>query len=208
MLPGVIRHTSKIIATHILSTQLHDSSCAQSQNSHRCTIKTEIEQRWRSGCSSSPTAELQWSLSPLVCSSRLALAFRAPSLLRLRRLRTPHRLRRPLPLRQAPPRLLRSPATLRTTSSGSRTAVSSPRPSAAPSVPRFSVLRTSRLISRTRTFSRRPRPTMALCMFFPRSVCARWLTPVSANSGNAKWPFGLSSNRLQTGGWARQQNSQ
>ena len=25
-------------------------------------------------------------------------------------------------------------------------------------------------------------------------------------SQNAKWPFGLSHNRLQTGGWARQQN--
>lgn len=25
-------------------------------------------------------------------------------------------------------------------------------------------------------------------------------------SGNAKWPFSLSHNRLQTGGWARQQN--
>ena len=25
-------------------------------------------------------------------------------------------------------------------------------------------------------------------------------------SGNAKWPFALSHNRLQTGGWARQQN--
>lgn len=24
--------------------------------------------------------------------------------------------------------------------------------------------------------------------------------------GNAKWPFSLSHNRLQTGGWARQQN--
>jgi hypothetical protein len=27
-------------------------------------------------------------------------------------------------------------------------------------------------------------------------------------SGNAKWPFSLSHNRLQTGGWARQQNGQ
>ncbi|ESK87504.1 oxalate decarboxylase [Moniliophthora roreri MCA 2997] len=26
--------------------------------------------------------------------------------------------------------------------------------------------------------------------------------------GNAKWPFSLSSNRIQTGGWARQQNAQ
>ncbi|EEB96783.1 hypothetical protein MPER_04022, partial [Moniliophthora perniciosa FA553] len=26
--------------------------------------------------------------------------------------------------------------------------------------------------------------------------------------GNAKWPFSLSPNRLQTGGWARQQNAQ
>ena len=26
------------------------------------------------------------------------------------------------------------------------------------------------------------------------------------NSGNAKWPMSLSHNRLQTGGWARQQN--
>ncbi|KAI0806353.1 RmlC-like cupin domain-containing protein [Irpex lacteus] len=33
-----------------------------------------------------------------------------------------------------------------------------------------------------------PRPTLALC------------------NGNAKWPFSLSHNRLQTGGWARQQN--
>ena len=29
----------------------------------------------------------------------------------------------------------------------------------------------------------------------------------SANSQNAKWPLALSHNRLQTGGWARQQNS-
>ena len=29
----------------------------------------------------------------------------------------------------------------------------------------------------------------------------------STFSGNAKWPFSLSHNRLQTGGWARQQNS-
>ena len=36
-----------------------------------------------------------------------------------------------------------------------------------------------------------------------------WCSLVSSAcsfSGNAKWPFGLSHNRLQTGGWARQQN--
>ncbi len=31
---------------------------------------------------------------------------------------------------------------------------------------------------------------------------------VHAFSGNAKWPFSMSHNRLQTGGWARQQNSE
>jgi len=35
------------------------------------------------------------------------------------------------------------------------------------------------------------------------SWCAKNLYDYSAN---AKWPFGLSHNRLQTGGWARQQN--
>ncbi len=30
----------------------------------------------------------------------------------------------------------------------------------------------------------------------------------AANSQNAKWPFALSHNRLQTGGWARQQNGE
>jgi len=36
------------------------------------------------------------------------------------------------------------------------------------------------------------------------------LAPPSTDAGNvqnAKWPFGLSHNRLQTGGWARQQNT-
>lgn len=36
-----------------------------------------------------------------------------------------------------------------------------------------------------------------------------FLAPPSTDAGsveNAKWPFSLSHNRLQTGGWARQQN--
>jgi len=46
---------------------------------------------------------------------------------------------------------------------------------------------------------------MVVCTFKSSLVSIRHLT-VSLNSKNAKWPFSLSHNRLQTGGWARQQN--
>ena len=40
---------------------------------------------------------------------------------------------------------------------------------------------------------------------FSHNAFMRWML-IGVCSPNAKWPFGLSHNRLQTGGWAREQN--
>ena len=59
--------------------------------------------------------------------------------------------------------------------------------------------------SRTLTFSPlRPRIPGA-CEWNDHG--ALMLRSLHIRSGNAKWPFSLSHNRLQTGGWARQENS-
>ena len=59
-------------------------------------------------------------------------------------------------------------------------------------------------ISRTRTCSLRRPLTLAQCRSSFLNLVRNSYRAL--RSGNAKWPFSLSHNRLQTGGWARQQN--
>ena len=104
--------------------------------------------------------------------------------------------------RQCPSR-----ATTRTAFCGSPTPTSSRRASAALLGPASSARRISPSTVRMPTSSllRPPMPGLCTCTHAAPAVYAVPADPL-VRSSNAKWPFSLSHNRLQTGGWARQQN--
>lgn len=106
------------------------------------------------------------------------------------------------------PRLSPTPATTRTPKSLRRTsmilAISPSR--YVESLGRISLLnRIFRSSWRIRPCWRRQLPIMVTCKLLGRTVCDCTETHATLRP-NAHWPFTLSHNRLQTGGWARQQN--
>lgn len=79
------------------------------------------------------------------------------------------------------------------------------------SAPQSSDHRISPLTSRTRICLRRPQPIMVKCkcisIIVYNEISKMRYARFSVFRLSAKWPFSLSHNRIQTGGWARQQNS-
>lgn len=76
-------------------------------------------------------------------------------------------------------------------------------------IPRLTGCCRSHSRSRIPTSSHLRRPIMVMCTAYllSRYWYDRSCSEYSLHRPNAKWPFALSHQRLQSGGWARQQNS-